>query len=183
MKVLALLGSPRKNGNTSLLLDEYLKGIMESNKTAEITRIFLNEKTIHGCNACDACHNVTIGQCVIKDDMQELYPLFRQADMIIYATPVYWWSVSAQLKAFMDRCYALGPVEGSFSGKKASLLMTYGGELPNNGPDLVKTTFEEICEYKEMQLLHVYGVCTDDYIPVAENAEALSHVYKIGTEV
>ena len=115
--------------------------------------------------------------------MQELYPLFRQADMVIYATPIYWWSVSAQLKAFMDRCYALGSIEDSFAGKKAVLLMTYGGELPNNGPELVKTTFEEICDYKEMDLVHVYSVCTDDYMPVAENAEALSDVYEMGLGV
>ena len=142
MKVLALLGSPRKNGNTSLLLDEYLRGIKDSNKDAEITKVFLQEKNIHSCAACEACRNINIGQCAIKDDMQELYPLFRQADVVVYATPIYWWSVSAQLKAFMDRCYALGSIEDSFAGKKAVLLMTYGGELPNNGPELVKTTFE-----------------------------------------
>lgn len=183
MKVLALLGSPRKNGNTAILLNEYLKGIRESDKAAEITCIYLNEKDIHGCNSCDACRNVTIGQCVIKDDMQELYPLFCQADMIIYATPIYWWSVSTQLKAFMDRCYALGLVEGSFAGKKAALLMTYGGELPNKGPDLVKTTYEEICDYRKMDLIHVYGVCTDDYMPVAENSKVLKDVYEMGLTV
>lgn len=183
MKILALLGSPRKKGNTALLLDEYLRGIKDSNKDAEIVKVFLQEKKISGCTACEACRNVTIGQCAIKDDMQELYPLFRQADMVVYATPIYWWSVSAQLKAFMDRCYALGSIEDSFTGKKAALLMTYGGEQPNNGPDLVKTTFEEICDYKEMNLIDVYSVCTDDYMPVAENTKALRDVYEMGLRV
>ncbi len=183
MKVLALLGSPRKNSNTSLLLDEYLRGIKDSNKDAEITKVFLHEKNIHGCAACEACRHVTIGQCAVKDDMQALYPLFRQADMVVYATPIYWWSVSAQLKAFMDRCYALGPVKDSFTGKKAALLMTYGGELPNKGPELVKTMFEEICDYKNMDLVDVYGVCTEEYMPVAENTEALNDVYKMGLKV
>lgn len=183
MKVLALLGSPRKNGNTSLLLDEYLRGIKDSNKDAEITKVFLQEKNIHSCAACEACRNINIGQCAIKDDMQELYPLFRQADVVVYATPIYWWSVSAQLKAFMDRCYALGPIKDSFTGKKAALLMTYGGELPNKGPELVKTTFEEICDYKEMDLIDVYGVCTEDYMPVAENVMALRDVYEMGSRV
>lgn len=183
MKILALLGSPRKGGNTDLLLEEYIKGIKEAGKPTEITKVYLNSKSIHGCNACEACRSTTIGQCVIKDDMQELYPLFREANMVIYATPIYWWSVSAQLKAFMDRCYALGQVEGSFTGKKAALLMTYGGELPNSGPELVKTAFEDICEYKEMKLVHVYSVCTDDYMPVAENTKALGDVYRMGSEV
>ncbi|HYF83773.1 MAG TPA: flavodoxin family protein [Clostridia bacterium] len=183
MKVLALLGSPKKNGNTSLLLNEYLRGIKDSNKDAEVTKVFLQEKNIHGCSACEVCHNVNIGKCAIKDDMQELYPLFRQADMVIYATPIYWWSVSAQLKAFMDRCYALGSIKDSFTGKKAALLMTYGGELPNKGPELVKTTFEEICDYKEMDLVDVYSVCTDDYMPAGENAKALKDVYGMGLKV
>lgn len=183
MKVLALLGSPRKSGNTGLLLDEYLRGIKASNKDAEITKVFLQEKSIQGCMACEACRSVTIGQCAIKDDMQQLYPLFCQADMVVYASPVYWWSVSAQLKAFMDRCYALGPIEDSFAGKKAALLMTYGGELPNKGPELVKTMFEEICDYKEMKLIDTYGVCTDDYMPVAENSKALKDVYELRLKI
>jgi len=183
MKVLALLGSPRKYGNTSLLLEEYLRGIKASNKDSDITKIFLHEKNIHNCTACDACRSIPIGQCVIKDDMQELYPLFLKADMVIYATPIYWWSVSAQLKTFIDRCYALGSLKDSYAGKKAALLMTYGGELPNKGPELVKTTFEEICDYKEMDLIHVYGVCTDDYMPLAENTKALKDVYEMGMKI
>jgi len=59
--------------------------------------------------------------------------------VVVYATPIYWSSVSTQLKAFMDRCYALGSIKDSFKGKKAALLITYGGELPNKGPALVKT--------------------------------------------
>ncbi len=183
MKVLALLGSPRKNGNTGLLLDEYIKGIKETGNSAEITKIYLNDKSIHGCNACEACRNISPGQCAIEDDMQELYPLFRQADTVIYATPIYWWGVTAQLKAFMDRCYALGKVEGCYKGKKVSLLMTYGGDLPNSGPELVKTAFEDICEYKEMDLIHVYGACTDDYMPVAQNTKALAEVHVMGSRL
>lgn len=183
MKVLALMGSPRKGGNTALLLERYLDGLKQTNKDADINKVCLNDMDIHGCNACDACENIQRGQCVIRDDMQKLYPLFMEADMVIYATPVYWWSVTAQMKAFMDRCYALGKVKGSFEGKKAALLMTYGGELPNKGPELVRETFEEICEYKEMNLLHVYGVCTDDYMPVDKNIEALRAVYELGASV
>jgi multimeric flavodoxin WrbA len=183
MKVLALLGSPRENGNTSLLLDEYIKGIEASGINCEITRVYLHRKRISGCSACNACRSITPGQCAVKDDMQELYPLFCQADLVIYASPVYWWSVSAQLKAFMDRCYALGSVQDSFAGKKATLLMTYGGELPNKGPELVRSMLEEICEYKEMKLVDVYGVCTDDYMPVADNIEALKEVYNMGLRV
>ncbi len=183
MKVLALLGSPRKKGNTDLLLDAYLKGIEASGKGAEVSKVYLHEKNIRNCAACDACHVVNIGKCVIQDDMQALYPEFIEADVVIYATPVYWWSVSSQLKSFMDRCYALGSVEDSFAGKKAVLLLTYGGELPNKGPEIVRVCFEEICDYKEMDLIDVYGVCTDEYMPVAENAAALNEVFEMGKKI
>ena len=107
MKVLALLGSPRKNGNTGLLLDEYIKGIKETGKSAEITKIYLNDKSIHGCNACDACRNITIGQCVIKDDMQQVYAAFNNADIIIASSPVYFYTVTSDMKKLIDRCQAV----------------------------------------------------------------------------
>lgn len=183
MKILALLGSPRKKGNTSILLDQYLKGIKEANKNIEITKIYLHEKNIRNCTSCNFCHNIDIGQCFIKDDMQELYIKFKEADMIIFATPIYWWNISAQLKSFIDRIYALDVEQGYFTNKKVSLLMTYGGNLPNKGPEIVRISFEEICKYTDMNLIDVYGVCTDEYLQVTENPKALQDVYDMGLKI
>lgn len=184
MKLLALLGSPRKNGNTSFLLDEYLKGIKESNKEVEIAKVYLQGKDIHYCNACNVCHKVTIGKCVIKDDMQELYAQFNKSKMIVFATPVYWWGVSSQLKTFLDRTNAFD-VEGGkyFKGKTISVLMTYGIDSPNKGPELIKTSFEEICKYTGMNLMDVYGVCTTQYSHIKEDPATLKKVYEMGLKI
>jgi len=184
MKLLAVHGSPRKRGNSSLLLDQYLKGIQEANPAAEITKVYLQEKNIRNCTACDVCHTITPGKCVIKDDMQELYTLFAEASMLVYATPVYWWGVSAQLKTFLDRTNAFDVPNGQyFAGKKLALLMTYGINLPNKGPELIKASFEEICEFAKMNLVDVYGVCANKSMPVAENAKVLKDVYEMGRKI
>lgn len=183
-KILAILGSPRRNGNTSLLMDEYLKGITEAGSAAEITKVYLQEKNIRNCTACNVCHTITPGKCVIKDDMQELYGIFAEAAMVVYATPVYWWGVSAQLKTFLDRTNAFDVPNGSyFAGKKLALIMSYGIELPNRGPDIIRAAFEEICRYTKMNLADVYGVCANKSMPVADNAQALTAVYELGRKV
>ncbi|HMM20032.1 MAG TPA: flavodoxin family protein [Selenomonadales bacterium] len=184
MKLLAVLGSPRKKGNSSLLLDQYLKGIREANRDADIAKVYLQEKNIRHCTACDVCHTITPGRCAIKDDMQELYGLFAEAAMVVYATPVYWWGVSAQLKAFLDRTNAFDVPDGTyFAGKKAALLMTYGLGLPNKGPELVAASFGEICRYTGMDLIDVYGICANKAEPAAENAKALREVYELGLRI
>lgn len=102
-KVLILSGSPRKGGNSDLLCDEFMRGAIESGNTVEKIRVA--EKNIGYCKACYYCkdHN---GQCVIKDDMQEVLQKIIEADVIVLASPVYFYSVDAQLKALIDRTVA-----------------------------------------------------------------------------
>ncbi|CEO90515.1 flavodoxin family protein [Syntrophaceticus schinkii] len=102
MKVLAVQGSPKKKGNTALLLEHYLRGVEENHRNVEINRVFLQEKNIAPCTGCYTCIEKN-SSCVIEDDMQELYGKIVEADLLIFATPVYWWSISAQLKTFVDR--------------------------------------------------------------------------------
>lgn len=102
-KVLILSGSPRKGGNSDLLCDEFMRGAIESGNTVEKIRVA--EKNIGYCKACYYCkdHN---GQCVIQDDMQEVLQKIIEADVIVLASPVYFYSVDAQLKALIDRTVA-----------------------------------------------------------------------------
>lgn len=103
MRLLGIVGSPRKNGNTEILVKEALKIAAEAGWQTDI--FLLSEKQVAPCDACGACHGT--GECAIKDDMQELFKLMDQADGIIFASPVYFGSVSAQAKAVMDRTFAL----------------------------------------------------------------------------
>ncbi len=103
MKVLGLFGSPRRGGNSDLLLEEMLRGAQS--REAEIEKIFLSELDISGCRECRRCE--IDGNCVIQDQMQKLYPKLLQADHVILASPIFFYGVTAQAKRMIDRCQAL----------------------------------------------------------------------------
>ena len=101
--ILILSGSPRRHGNSDLLCDEFMRGAQESGHTVE--KIFLRDKNIGYCLACYHCKKHD-GVCAIKDDMADLLDRMAQADVVVMASPVYFYSVNAQIKAFIDRCVA-----------------------------------------------------------------------------
>jgi len=103
MKVLGLFGSPRRGGNTELLLEEALKGA--ESEGAEIERVYLTDYTITPCKECHGCDQT--GNCVILDDMQKIYPKLLKADIIILASPIFFYGVTAWAKALIDRSQAL----------------------------------------------------------------------------
>ena len=103
MKVLGIAGSPRRGGNTDLLLAEVLKGA--AGKGAGVKTVVLNDLKITPCQHCDAC--LKEGNCRIKDDMQQIYADLEQADRIVLASPVQFTSVTAQMKGMIDRCQCL----------------------------------------------------------------------------
>lgn len=101
-KVLILSGSPRKNGNSDILCDEFMKGALESGNSVEKIRVA--EQNISYCKACYACKGT--GSCIIKDDMAQILQKMIDADVIVLASPVYFYSIDAQLKALIDRTVA-----------------------------------------------------------------------------
>ena len=102
-KVLILSGSPRKGGNSDLLCDEFLRGAQESGNQVE--KVFLRSKKVAPCNACYYCKN-SGGKCAIPDDMAEILDKMQAADVIVMASPVYFYSIGAQMKAVIDRSVA-----------------------------------------------------------------------------
>ena len=103
MKVLGLAGSPRRGGNTDLLLAEAMRGA--ASQGSEVKTIILNDLKITPCQHCDAC--LTTGQCRIEDDMQMVYHELREADRVVLASPVQFMGPTAQTKLMIDRCQAL----------------------------------------------------------------------------
>jgi len=103
MKVLGIAGSPRRGGNTARLLAEVLKGA--ASQGAEVKTIVLNDLKITPCQHCDAC--LKAGRCRIDDDMQMVYRELERADRVVFASPVQFMGVTAQLKAMIDRGQAL----------------------------------------------------------------------------
>lgn len=180
MNLLALLGSPRKNGNTSALLDSFLKGAASAGHDAET--VFLHDKKIAPCTSCRSCRvdGVGTGVCVIKDDMTELYKKFVAADVIVHGMPIYWWSIPAQTKVFLDRIYALN--YAVLKGKKLFLLTTYGGEGHDSGPRLVESSFRDICEFLEMEFGGHMTVFSGK-VPVGRNESALGEAFRMGAGI
>lgn len=102
-KIVVLSGSPRKGGNSDLLCDQFVLGATEAG--CQVEKIRICEKTINYCTACDACQG-NGGRCVQKDDMAEILDKMINADVIVMATPVYFYTMNAQLKTVIDRTYA-----------------------------------------------------------------------------
>jgi multimeric flavodoxin WrbA len=101
MKILGIVGSKRKKGNTSVLVNRALEKAKEAGAETEL--IFLGDYAIKGCSGCEGCKKTR--RCVIDDDMQKLYPLLLEADGVILGSPTYYYNVSSDVKAFLDRCY------------------------------------------------------------------------------
>lgn len=120
MKIVVLTGSPRKNGNSAYLAEQFIKGVEE--KGHEVFRFDCAFKQVEPCRACNICG--MNGPCIFNDDFQELRPRLIEADMVVFATPMYYFGISAQMKRVIDRFYAInGQIRGVT--KKAAFLMTY----------------------------------------------------------
>lgn len=101
MKVLGIVGSKRKKGNTSTLVQETLKTLKTEGIETEL--IFLGDYDIKSCRGCEGCKDTF--KCIIKDDMQKLYPLILESNAIVLGSPTYFYNISSDMKAFLERCY------------------------------------------------------------------------------
>ena len=134
MRVIAINGSPRKNGNTATMLKEILDGAAE--KGADTRMIHLDELDMKGCRGCLACRE-KLGECARKDDFQDILKEMKACDAVALGTPIYVFSVTGQFKCFLDRCYCFidNSEEGVYRsvlppGKKIALVTSQGDEDP-----------------------------------------------------
>lgn len=118
MKILALIGSPRKGGNTDILVDQILAGSKAKGHTAD--KLYLYKYKITPCMDCRNCKKGD-HVCTLKDGMQQIYPKIKEADLIIFGTPVYYYGPTGQMKLLLDRMRPYG-ANGKLKGKKAVLV-------------------------------------------------------------
>lgn len=123
MKILVLNGSTRPNGNTAAMVAAFADGARESGH--EVNIINVCQKKIAGCLACEYCHTKGNGKCIQNDDMQEVYPILEEAEMIVLASPVYYHSFIGQLQCAVNRIYALDKPKNL---KKAALILSSGSD-------------------------------------------------------
>ena len=140
MKILVITGSPRKNGNSATLAEHFIKGAQEAGH--EVVRFDAAFKKVHPCIACNSCG--MDGPCVFKDDFEFVREHIVEADCVVFATPMYYFGISAQLKAVIDRFYA---INGSIHvPKKAVLLMTYANTAASEAVP-IKSHYEVLLKY------------------------------------
>jgi multimeric flavodoxin WrbA len=157
-RVLILLGSPRKKGNSAILAEQIAKGAKAGG--AEVETVFLHGMNIKPCQSCYVCQKPDSKGCAIDDDMQIVYRKLLETDAWVIASPVYWFTVSAQTKLFIDRCFALPAYQKKvFSGKRIAIAMTYGDTDPfTSGCVNALRTFQDIFRYVGAKIVGmVYG--------------------------
>ena len=123
MNILVLNGSPRPGGNTAAMVAAFTEGATEKGHRVSVVNVC--RKKIAGCLACEYCHTKGNGRCVQQDDMQEVYPVLDEAEMIVLASPVYYHSFTGQLQCAINRIYALDKPKNL---KKAALILSSGSD-------------------------------------------------------
>ena len=124
MRILVLNGSPRENGNTKKMVSAFKEGAVSSGHQVDV--IDVCRKKISGCLACEYCHTKGGGECIQKDDMQEVYALLREAEMLVIASPIYYHGISGQLKCAIDRFYSAAYPKKPPKLKKVAMILSSG---------------------------------------------------------
>ena len=152
-KILVVLGGGRPNGNTAQLVREFMRGAEAAGHQTEL--VSLNKVQVNGCLGCNVCR---YGKpCVQKDGFHELIPKIKETDLIVFASPLYFWTVSAKIKAFIERFYCIAeedenPLLGRYEKypvRDCALLMT--------SADNFFWTFEQAVSYYKFALVNYIG--------------------------
>jgi multimeric flavodoxin WrbA len=180
--VLIIKGSPRINGNSVTLANQVYAGAEQAGAVVE--SINIAEMDIRPCDACDVCKE-SYARCIVEDDMQSLYPKLIQADVIVLAFPIYFFTINAQMKLFIDRWYALEDEQGYLlGGKQLALVFVYGDtDLYTSGGINAIHTFESLSRYIGIEIAGmVYG--TADKLGDAEKqTELMAKAFKLGEQI
>jgi multimeric flavodoxin WrbA len=178
-QVLILKGSPRLNGNSAILAEQTADGARQAGALVDV--FYLEGMNISPCTACEACHTGE-PECIIEDDMRSLYPKLRLADAIIIASPVYWFTMSAQTKLVIDRWYALEQKGGNaLKGKKIGIILTYGDtNLETSGGVHAVGSFESMFAYIGCKIEGIVHGSASDVGDVLKKPDLLRQAFDLG---
>lgn len=152
MKILVLNGSPRPNGNTAAMVEAFVKGAGQNGHDVMVVPV--SSKHISGCKACEYCHTKGDGKCIQQDDMQEIYPVLDEAEMIVLASPVYYHGFTGQLQCAVNRIYALDKPKHL---KKAALILSSGSDNVYDGAVYVyQNSFLDYLKLEDMGIFTAY---------------------------
>lgn len=180
--VLILKGSPREKGNSNTLADQTALGASQAG--AHVETILLSRLEIKPCQACDSCHEMGDG-CVLDDDMQMVYPRLKAADAIVFAFPIYWFTINAQMKLCIDRMYALESKQGNpLRSKQIGIIFTYGDDdVYTSGGINAIYTFQSMARYIGFEIKGmVYGTASD-VGDVQQQPELMRKAFQLGQDL
>ena len=174
MRILALIGSPRKQSNTDILVDKILEGCKEKGFISE--KLYLYDFDISACTDCRLCKSENY-ECAIKDDMQQIYSSMVEADILIFGTPVYWYGPTGKMKLLIDRMRPF--IAGrKMQGKKAVLVVP-----SEEGPKACKALLEMFrmsFDYLGMEFVDSILSTAYERAEVSGNEEDLKKAYELG---
>lgn len=176
-KIAVLIGSPRKGGNTEILANSFIDGAKNHHKIEVISAADIK---INGCTGCNYCYANPDHKCAQKDEMHEVYEKLADADVIVIATPVYFYGVSSQLKCLIDRLH--NPIRNTFQVKKLVLLSVAADTIPTVF-DSIKTMYDSVLKYFSLEnggIITVPGVNRKGDIL---GSSALKEAYQLGEEI
>jgi multimeric flavodoxin WrbA len=177
--ILILKGSPREKGNSAVLAERSADGARAVG--AQVESVYLHKLDIHPCDACEACAGNDYW-CIIQDDMQPLYPKLAAADAILLASPIYWFTFSAQLKLCMDRWYAFQVNRWrEVSHKQFGIILTYGDtDLYTSGGINAIHTFETMARFLKSEIVGIVHGSLSDVGDAEKHPELLQQAYELG---
>jgi multimeric flavodoxin WrbA len=181
-KLLILKGSPRERGNSAALADQVMAGAVDCGWEAEC--VSLQSMDIRPCDGCDLCKE-NIEYCVISDDMQSLYPKLIEADALVLASPIYWFTYSAQLKLCIDRWYGLWNLKQDvFRGKPVGIVLTYGDtDLYTSGGINAIHTFETMFRFLRAPIAGIVYGSVNDPGDAQKHPELMQAAYELGKRI
>ena len=178
--IVVLRGSPRKNGNSNTLADELARGAKSMN--AIVHSFFLQDMHIEGCSGCDACQVNADEHCIIEDDMQKIYPVIKNADAVVYASAIYFFTYTAQLKAAVDRLYVFESPKGSaMMHKPVGILLTYGdSDQIKSGVVNAIHSFEGMFRYLKSPIVGIVHGTASNVGDIQKNKELMKEAFDLG---
>ena len=171
MKIAIINGSARK-GNTLTAINAFIKGASEKNEIEVINPDKLNIAPCKGCGVCQ-CHK----GCVDRDDTNPTIDKIAAADMILFATPVYWWGITAQIKLVIDKCYCRGM---QMKEKKIGIIVIGGAPVEDKQYDLIKSQFDCIANYLAWDILFYKPYSANGKDELAKDPEAMKEFEELG---
>ena len=182
-KVVVLCGSPRKEGNSAILAQILAKGAREMGAMVWLCQ--LSDMDIAPCSGCESCQNNPGSGCVIDDQMTKIYEAVLESDAVVFAGPVYWFSVSAQMKTAVDRLYAIGGGDANtFGGKSFGIILTYADRDPFvSGAVNAVRMFQDMAAYLGVTIQGVVHGSAYGPGDIRSDEEVMAQAMELGREM